>query len=426
MGLGVLGRGVKVANFLAKYGAQLIITDLKEAEYLKSSLSKLKKYKNIKYTLGGHKLGDFKNKDMIIKAAGVPLDSVYISEARKNKIPVEMDASLFAKLSKSTIIGVTGTRGKSTTTYLIYEILKRAGRKVFIGGNIRGQATLPLLDGLGKDNFVVLELDSWQLQGFGDAKISPHISVFTNFMSDHMNYYKNSMALYFNDKANIFKYQTKNDFLITGQGVFKAIEKYSKLHPRGKVIVSSVKNIPKKWHPKLKGRHNLENIAHAIKVAEILQINKNIIRKAVENFGSIEGRLELVKIHKGIKIYNDTNATTPDATLVGLRTLSKNKNIILIMGGADKNLDMSKLVKALPKYCKSVILLPSNGTDKIIKKIKIIKPKQVTNLKQSLAEALNSSKRGDCILFSPAFASFNMFRNEYDRGDKFIKLLKSL
>ena len=130
MGLGILGRGVNVAKFLAERGAELTITDLKTEEQLASSLKKLSQFSNIKYVLGKHELTDFAGKDMIIKAAGVPLDSIYIAEARKNDIPIEMDASLFVKLAEGVVIvGVTGTRGKSTVTHLIYEILKEAFKK---------------------------------------------------------------------------------------------------------------------------------------------------------------------------------------------------------------------------------------------------------------------------------------------------------
>lgn len=225
IGLGILGRGVGDAEFLAKNGADLIVTDLKNKKELKVSLNRLKKFKNIKYILKKHRIQDFRNKDMILKSAGVPLDSIYIKEAKKNKILIEMSASLFAKLSDATIIGVTGTRGKSTVTHIIYEILKsrvaldktRKGlpftrRRVFLGGNVKGISTLALL---GKVNppaggdIVIMELDSWQLQEFGESKISPHISVFTNLLADHMNYYKGNMAKYFKDKTNIYKYQKK-------------------------------------------------------------------------------------------------------------------------------------------------------------------------------------------------------------------------
>src|SRR3989344_4308864 len=177
MGLGLLGRGVGDAVFLVECGAKLTVTDLKPSIALRPSLQKLRKFKNIKYVLGKHKLKDFQTADLILKAAGVPLDSIYIKEAKKNKIPIEMSATLFVKLSSIPIIAVTGTRGKSTVTHLIAHILKSVGKKGILGGNVRGVSNLQLL----KQNaeIAVLELDSWQLQGFGESKISPDVSIFT-------------------------------------------------------------------------------------------------------------------------------------------------------------------------------------------------------------------------------------------------------
>ena len=148
MGLGLLGRGIGDAVFLAECGAKLTITDLKTKAELKESLKKLNKFRNIKYVLGKHDLEDFKNADFILKAAGVPIDSIFIKEARKHKVPIEMDVSFFAKFAQGVkIVGVTGTRGKSMTTALIYQILSKniKDREIFLGGNVRGVATLPLL-----------------------------------------------------------------------------------------------------------------------------------------------------------------------------------------------------------------------------------------------------------------------------------------
>ena len=214
MGLGLLGRGVGDAIFLAECGAKLTITDLKTKEQLKESLKKLFIFKNIKYTLGEHKLEDFQKADLVLKSAGVSLDSIYIKEARKNKIPVEMSGALLASLANLPVIGVTGTRGKSTTAHLIANILEVAGKKVILGGNIRGVSNLQLLKSVKNADIIVMELDSWQLQGFGEIKISPHIAVFTNFMPDHMNYYKDDMQTYFSDKSYIYKFQSKEDILV--------------------------------------------------------------------------------------------------------------------------------------------------------------------------------------------------------------------
>ena len=412
MGLGILGRGVGDVKFLEQNGAELIVTDLKSKNELKVSLDKLKRFKNIKYVLGKHRLEDFKNRDMILKSAGVPLDSVYIKEAKKNNIPVEMSAALVAKLSPAKIIGITGTRGKSTVTQMIYEILKASKKRVFLGGNVRGLATLPLLKKAKKGDFIVMELDSWQLQGFGESKISPNIAVFTNLMHDHMNYYKNSMSKYFNDKANIYKYQKKGDYLVAGKQIAKKI--------KNKKIVPKL--LSKSWKLKIVGEHNRENVSLAKEAAKVAGVSEKRIKKTLEN---LEGRLEYMKTVGGVKIYNDNNATTPDATIMALKALSsEKKNIVLIMGGADKGLDMKALMKEIEKHCKSLVLLKGTGTEKL-GQLRLSHSRS-DSLKNAVKIAMREAKRGDTVLFSPAFASFGMFKNEYDRNDQFMDIIKKL
>lgn len=418
VGLGLLGKRLGDIAFLAENGAQVLVTDLKTKEELFSSIQKLNKYKNIKYVLGEHRFEDFTNCDFVLKGQGVALDSPYIEYARGKGIPIEMDESLFAKLApKVKIIGVTGTRGKTTTTILIYEILKASGMHVHLGGNIRDTAALSLLNKVKDWDVVVFELSSWQLQGFGEAKISPHISVFTNFMPDHMNYYKNNLNSYFGDKSCIYKFQKKGDMLVLGPQMKNLIK-----NVKSKILNANIKDIPKSWEINLLGKHNLENIACAVEIARSLKIKEEIIKKVVENFKAIEGRLELVKIIGGVKIYNDTNSTTPEATLAALNSFSK--KVILIMGGMNKELNAKKLNAILLQKTKKVILIPGSGAEQI--KNKKINLQKVKDLEEAVQEAMKQAKAGDIILFSPAFASFNMFKNEYDRGEQFMKIIRSL
>jgi UDP-N-acetylmuramoylalanine--D-glutamate ligase len=432
MGLGLLGRGVGDAKFLAERGAKLIVTDLKTKEQLKSSLNKLKKFKNIKYRLGEHRLEDFRNRDFILKAAGVPLDSPFIAEARKNKIPtcpqrlnkqacdggrVEMSSSLFARLSNAMIIGITGTRGKSTTTHLIHHILKQAGRSVLLGGNVKGVSTLSFLKTVRPGDIAVLELDSWQLQGFGESKISPHISVFTNLLPDHLNYYKGNIKKYFADKANIFKFQKKSDFAIAGKGIA------GKIKTKGKKIIAQP--IPLSWKFNLPGSHNRENAGLAVAALKVLGLSEKEIKSGLASFKGVPGRLELIRELHGIKFYNDTTSTTPDAAKAALKALGNKNKLILIMGGADKKLDMLSLIKMIPNSCKKAILLPGTGTDNLPEKFKN-KCVQAKTLKQAIDSAISSAQKGDTILLSPGFASFGLFKNEFDRGDKFNKIVRNL
>lgn len=437
MGLGLLGRGINVALFLAECGAKLTITDLKSAEALAPTLKKLKKYKNIRYVLGEHRLEDFCDQDMIIKSASVPLDSPYIAEARAHNIPVEMDASLFIKLAPQIrTIGITGTRGKTTTTTCIYEMLKLAKKKraykgnIFLGGNIQGVAALPFLKKVKAGDTVVLELDSWQLQGFGDAGISPHIAVFTNFMDDHLNYYKNDRTAYWNDKACIFTHQTNSDFLIAPKELLRKIQD---MYPQVNSHFVVPLDVPHSWNLAIKGEHNRANLALACAVGDVLELDEEIVKEAVTTFKGVEGRLELVTTLNDVDIYNDTTSTTPDALLAALKALHGEKNIVLIMGGADKQLDMEPVLRRLPEFTTTVVLLSAEGkttgTDRIIPLLRELTDLHIVespDIDDALNQAFFYARNGDSILFSPGFASFGMFKNEYDRGDKFNKAVKEL
>jgi len=428
MGLGVLGRGAGDAEYLAWRGAIVTVTDLKTARELRPSLSRLKKYK-IKYALGGHRAADFTKQDFILKNAGVPLDSPYVKLARQNKIPVEMDESLFTKLAPRgvRIIGVTGTRGKTTTTNLIYQILKAARKRVWLGGNIKGVATLPLLDKVRRGDYVVMELSSWQLQGFAEAGVSPEMAVLTNIYPDHLNYYRGDMKRYIEDKAAIFLHQKKMDYFITNKNNkdCRALAKRA----RSKVKFFNEIGISNNWKIKLLGAHNLENIRAAVAVGEALRISKAAIKKAVENFQGVPGRLEFIREIDGVKYYNDTTATTPEASLAAINSFPKKQDIILIAGGADKNLDYKILARVIKRRVKFVALLKGAATEKLKKellKIKYWSFKEIRDMGQAVKIVRRVAGRGEVVLLSPAAASFGLFKNEYDRGDKFVKTISRI
>jgi len=424
MGLGLLG-GVGDIAYLAESGADIIATDLKSEEELKPSLDVLKKFPNIRYTLGRHDQADFKDRDLIIKAPSTPLDSPYIAEARKCGIPITMWAALFATFAHEEgvpIVGVTGTRGKSTVAAMIAAILRASGKKVIEGGNVRGTAVLSQLADITSDTIAVLELDSWKLQGWGEAKMSPHIAVFTTFFRDHMNYYHDDVDAYLADKAQIFLYQTEADTLLIGkQCAPTLIEKYGDEIVAHTLVVDETK-LPDTWALRVLGVHNRYNAALALAAARALQIPDEVSRAALAAFAGVPGRLEFLREAGGVKIYNDNNSTTPEATLAALAALGA-EHTIVIAGGTDKNLDLDTLVAKLAE-AKKVILLAGSGTDRI--KDQLPDAEVYPTLAEAVTHAVQSAESGDTILFSPAFTSFGMFQNEYDRGDQFEVLVNAL
>ncbi|OGF31586.1 UDP-N-acetylmuramoylalanine--D-glutamate ligase [Candidatus Falkowbacteria bacterium RIFOXYD2_FULL_35_9] len=426
LGLGLLGRGIKDTIFFVKKGANVTVTDLKTKEQLSTALKQLKQYKNIKFVLGKHRHEDIDKADLIIRNADVPLNSEFLQYAFKKKKLVEMDESMFAEFCPCPIIGITGTRGKTTTATLIYEFLKKTDKKVYLAGNIMGQATLPLMDKVKKNDLVVLELSSWQLQGFGWKKISPQVAVFTNIYPDHLNRYK-GMRDYIADKRNIYKWQHKNDYFIANSR--DKVTSSAVKSARAKIKMFSSSQVPKSWEIKLFGEHNLENISAAIQVAKIFKVKDKDIRTVLARFKGVEHRLEFVKKVSGIDFINDTTSTTPIAGQMALASL--NKPIILIAGGATKQLELKNFSKDIAQKVKAVVLLKGTATDEL--KNGIVKYKgedkilgEFDNFEEAVKTAFKYAEKGDVVLLSPGCASFGMFTNEFDRGEQFKKIVKDL
>ena len=264
-------------------------------------------------------------------------------------------------------------------------------------------------------------------------------SVFTNLLPDHLNYYlkgsKNeaeAIQKYFEDKAQIFANQNEGDYLILDKEIKEIIDERYKDKIESKVILIKDNFEIRNWKLKIKGEHNIKHILRAIEVAKILGVNMKLVKKVIENFSGVEGRLEFLREYKGIRIYNDTTATTPEALEVALKSLRgdiKKGRLITISGGADKKLNNKQAAEHIIKYANYAFLLTGSGTD-TIKDIVLEnmgnKACVCDSLKIAVESALAVAKKGDTLVLSPGFASFGMFTNEFDRGDKFVKIIKSL
>jgi len=437
MGLGLNGGGVGVAKFFCKQGAEVLVTDKKTEEQLKESLENLKKLeenlpagRQVKYTLGRHEEEDFLWADMIIKNPDVPSTSPYLEIARKNKIPVETDLTLFFKLSKAFVIGVTGTKGKTTTASLIYHILKQKYKNVLLAGNI-GVSPLEFLPKIKKNQKVVLELSSFGLE---DLKQSPQVAVITNIMPDHLNRYAN-MAEYIEAKKIIFKFQTKKDFLILN-GDDAASKSFSK-EAKAKVIFSNKGKRPNGSHGypekvldsfKLFGENNLSNLAEALEVAKIMKVPEGVIVKALKSFKGVPNRQEFVKELNGVKYFNDTTATIPEAVISAIDSFSEkfpSAKLFIICGGVYKGVDYNDFAKKVREKSVGLIMLPGNGSDKMKEKLEGYKEMaDVLSMQEAVEKARSLAKAGDVVVLSPGASSFNLFKNEFDRGNQFVGEVK--
>jgi len=448
MGLGLYekGSGVTALRYFYNHGAKITVTDLKTKEQLEPQLKRLKTLKGVNYVLGQHRPEDFIRADVVVKNPGVRADNELLKLAKQNGALIVSDISIFLTACKNPVIGVTGTRGKSTTSTLIHEFVKTKFPKSRLGGNIQ-ISPMTFVDELDGKSPVVLELSSWQCNSLREVKISPQISVATNIMVDHLNAYPDFES-YVADKALIFAYQHPSDLAVLnmddvytrsfakeaiGSLRWFSLEKLEEgaigvyWNSKGELIYSdghSDKLITKASSIAIKGEHNLSNVAAATVVALEVGVSLANIKKVLKKFKGLPYRQEVVRVYKKRTFINDTTATTPDATLAALRAMKKKP--IIICGGTDKVLDFKELIRELPKLSKKIVFLPGTATEKIKKYLKPGKAKvfEVESMKEAVELAWEGSVSGDIILLSPGAASFGLFQNEFDRGDKFNACVK--
>lgn len=434
-GLGLNQGGVGSAQFFAKQGAKVKVTDLKKANVLKPSLDQLKEYPDIEYTLGQHKYEDVTWADLIIKNPAVKPDNPYIEYAYKIGKRVEQDMGIFLDFVKpEQIMGVTGTKGKSTTASLIYEILKKTNKRVILAGNI-GTSVLDTIPHVNSETLVVLEISSFQLESYEQHKASPKWAVITNITPDHLNYYK-SMEEYIEAKKVIGKYQTKSDYLFIRKNDPVTTQADFLKDLKAQIIYFSSDDLPKNFHPTLIGQHNLENIATALAVGKVFNLNSDLLLKTLTNFKGVPFRMELIREWNGVKIYNDTTATSPEASIQAIKTFP---GCILICGGMNKGMDYTVYATYVLRNVAKVYFLEGDSTDSILSSLRAHSTSlsvnsrsnlqihgPYNNLEKLLSDVKSEVEPGDVILFSPAATSFNLFQNEFDRGRKFNEVVEKI
>jgi len=425
MGLGLNQGGLGVAKWLIKHRFPFILTDLRSAKILHPSIKQLPKSKLITYHLGEHLDEDFNTADVVIANPAVLNNSPYLKLARKNQAKIINEAVLFFLLCPAKIIGITGTRGKSSTSWYLYQLLKRSGKSVYLTGNIAKDSFMQLVDKLKPNDLVVAELSSWHLELLEQYKLSPDFAIVTNIYRDHLNRYPSYKA-YRQAKVAITKNQKNSDHLIINR-VNQYSQEFVLASKAHKHLVSDLTN---KYAAviKLTGQHNLSNISLAIEAAKLVGVSDRQLIRALPKLKPLPWRQEQIRVYRGITIINDTAATAPEATSAAIQRF-KAKPIILIAGGVDKNLNYSQLAGDIKKNVKQLILLPGSATDKLVRELRkrnyaknrII---QTDSLKIAVTKSFKIAETGDYLIFSPGGASFNLFLNEFDRGRQFNYLIK--
>jgi len=445
MGLGLNGGGLASAKFFAEYGANVTVTDLKSEEELKPSVQALKDIEGIHFVLGRHNMEDFETADLVIKNPVVKrAGNKYLEKAKW----IESDVSIFLKLTEAPILAITGTKGKSSTAKALHYGLINLGYNAFLGGNI-GCNPLTFLKKTCLSTPVVLELSSWQLRDLKDCKeFKPHLAIVTPIMKDHQNWYSN-MEEYVADKSIIFQNQECKDFLILNyddEWGHKMADKansnifwYSAsplpqnlkgcfLEKNGGVFQENGKKLSLMASDvKVRGEKSQLNLLNSSLALFLLGNNNEKIIDVMKDFPGLEHRMEFFfKTKNDISFYNDSAATIPEATCAAISSFEKPP--ILITGGTDKDLDFTPLAKEASK-AKNIFLLCGSATEHLRK---LLDEKGISyfgpynDLDELLLSLKEKLRNGDEVVFSPASSSFELFKNEFGRGNSFKEKVKKI
>ncbi len=440
MGLGVHGGGLGVARFLAQQGALVTVTDLRDAAQLAEPMRQLADLP-IQYVLGEHRESDFTTADLVVRNPAVPRESPLLAAAQAAGVPVEMEMSLFFRLCPAPIIGITGTKGKTTTASLCGAILSSWRADTVIAGNM-GVSALEQLPQITPTTPVVIELSSWQLEGLAAYGRSPHIAVVTNLSPDHLNRYS-TMETYAAAKRGIVEEQGGQDYAILNADD-PLVWAFRNATPAQILpFASTAQGGDSAWLAgdtlcwsfagqeyrtprttlRLLGVHNALNALAAGMAALALGASFAAVEAGLAGFQGVKDRMEPLGKIGGVTYINDTTATAPAAAAAAVSAM--NRPTILIAGGSEKQTDFADFAATVAPRVKAVVTLRGDSTPRLTDNLlqaglassALFGP--YNSMDEGVAQAQQLAVPGDVILLSPACASFGMFRNEFHRGDAF-------
>ncbi|HEU4339402.1 MAG TPA: UDP-N-acetylmuramoyl-L-alanine--D-glutamate ligase [Planctomycetota bacterium] len=435
MGLGLFGGGLASARYFAARGAKVTVTDLRNAEQLRESVAALDGT-GVELRLGGHREEDFTGADLVIVNQAVPPESPWLGLARS----LDTEINLFFKLCRArTIVGVTGSNGKTTTTALIGEILKGGPRRTWVGGNI-GTPLLERVEEISGDDLAVLELSSFQLEYMDPIERSPSVSVVMNVTPNHLDRH-GTMEAYAAAKRVIVAHQSASDWKVLNADdpIVAGFQSPSRTVTFGKQANVRANGDRIEWNllghkgildvsmRRLPGSFNLENMTAATAASRLAAPEwkewEAAAAKALVSFPGVEHRLEFAGESGGVKFYNDSIATNPESTLAALDTLPG--PFVLIAGGYDKKLPFDALGRKVAERVRVAVLLGQTA-DAIAQSIPPSAPTEILragSFDEAVALARSAARSGDTVLLSPACASYDMFRHFAERGRRFKELI---
>ena len=454
IGLGMHDGGAGVARYLVRSGAAVTITDRQTADALEPAMQSLAGLP-ITYLLGGHAGVRIADYDLVVRNPAVPTDAPLLREARAHGIPIEMEMTLFLAACPAPVIGVTGTKGKTTTTLWIGEMLRQWRPETVVAGNM-GISALDTLDEISADTPVVLELSSFQLEAMGERGQSPRVAVITNLSPDHLDRYPDFGA-YADAKWQIARHQRPEDVLIlpalgeteTADGPGLPYLRQQARTAPARIVSFGVDRGDERREPGLwwsvnsdaltwvmperactighgaeiylPGAHNRVNATAAIAAALSYGAPMDAVHAGLRAFRGVPHRYEDLGEIAGVRFINDTAATAPAAAVAALATTPG--PVILLAGGSDKGLDFDDLARAM-RGVKAIILFDGRVPTPLAAMVRargytgpLLGP--VRSMEEAVEHAVALAAPGDTVLLSPGAASFGVFKNEFDRGDQF-------
>lgn len=450
MGLGSFGGGIGAVKFLVERGAHVTVTDLRPIDKLNESLAELRDTPPDRLVLGAHHEDDFRSADLVVVNPAVKREGPYLNAAIEAGVPITSEMNLFWQKNRATVVAVTGSNGKSTTTAMTHAIIRQQlsrqhGRRAWLGGNI-GTSLLPLVDQIQREDIAVLELSSFQLADLDRLQASPQVAVVTNFAPNHLDWHSD-LDDYRRSKQTILRWQSAHDVAILndddpdvsgwavqgkrmGFGLKDDGSPGVYLHERNAVIRSDGQEFqwPLRDWLKLPGLHNVCNALAAIAAATSVGADRTNAQAAIENYEPLPHRLQLVAEIAGRRFYNDSLATTPESTSVALAAFDA--PIVLLAGGYDKHVDLGQMARDIAERAKAVALM--GQTARTLRHLITGHHRnqcQTSEPHSSFAAAFDwavtHSDPGDIILLSPGCASYDWFRNFADRGSQFAALVQN-
>ncbi len=416
IGLGSYGEMIPDIRFLARIKAKVSVYDIRSEKRLSQFMEELREIELENRVFGKIIEDNILQSDLIILSLDISKKSLFLKKAIEAGIQTEYPDILFFKLVQPiTFVGIMGAYGKSSVTHLVYSMLKKAfvdyeDQGLFLIDSGIGSGALTHLKRIKKGDIAVVKIPENLISQYHTIHISPHVAIMTSVIP-----------------FDILEFQTHNNFIVASDDVVDSMK--AEFEAKAKILRTRSSVVPEEWKMQRNISHDRENASLALQTSTLFKVSRDIAREVIEGFSGLKGNIEMVKKVNGIEFYNDSGSITPQATLKALQFLSLGRNIILIMGGAYTGHDYGELIKNLPQYVSTIILISGSGTIGIreeIEKQLVDRIIHAISLENAVIEAKDCCGPGDIVLFSPAFEAVGVDISRKERGERFVRAVRGL